>query len=347
MRKSFRKSTPMSALKFVMGRRNSFPLCSRDEMPEGIHRTTGRWKLGLFLTLVTTVMWTVLPLGLKILLEAMDPVTITWYRFSLSAAVFLLILARTGQLPVIRGRNRRVLTLLAIAGIGLYANYLLFLFGLDRVTPGAAQILIQSGPMFLLIGSLFIFKESFSTVQWIGFGVLIVGMRLFFNQQWDELFGGFGHYTAGAVMILLAAVVWAAYSLAQKQLHQTYTSAQMLWILSAGAVVAYLPTANPATITRLSPTQLIILVLCGLNLVLAYSAFTEALRHWEASRISAVLSTIPLLTLGLLELCERWFPDFGRSEGLDGLGWIGAVLVVIGSAQCALAKREQPAETGS
>jgi drug/metabolite transporter (DMT)-like permease len=305
-----------------------------------MHTTSGRWRLGLCLTLVTTTMWTILPLGLKILLEVMDPVTITWYRFVMSALLFWLLLWRSGKLPSLRGLQRNVIGLLAISGIGLYSNYLLFLFGLDRVSPGAAQILIQSGPMFLLLGSLIIFREPFSRIQWLGFVLLIGGMFLFFNRQLDELFGSFGEYSAGAVMILLAAILWAAYSLAQKQLHHSFTSAQMLGLLSAGAALVYLPAASPAKILLLTNFQLVILVLCGLNLVLAYSAFTEALRHWEASRISAVLSTIPLLTLGLLEICERWFPSFGQSEDLNTLGWTGAVLVVIGSMQCALARKQ-------
>ena len=308
-------------------------------MPNATHKTSGRWQLGLTLTLITTLMWTVLPLGLKILLDVMDPVTITWYRFLMSAGVFWLLLRGSGNFPVIRNRARGVYMLLAICGIGLYSNYLLFLCGLDRVTPGAAQVLIQSGPMFLLLGSLIVFREPFSKWQWFGFVVLLVGMRLFFNQQWDELFGSFGRFTVGAVMILLAALLWAAYSLAQKQLHHTFTSTQMLWMLSAGAVVVYLPAASPTRILDLGGFELAILFLCGLNLVIAYSSFTEALKHWEASRISSVLSTIPLLTLGLLELCERWWPTIGRSEGLNFLGWQGAMMVVVGSMLCALGSR--------
>ncbi len=309
-------------------------------MANSLHKTTGRWKLGLALTLVTASMWTVLPLGLKILLEGMDPITITWYRFLMSAIIVWAILAQAGNLPSLRSLNRGVIQLLIIAGIGLYANYLLFLFGLDRVTPGAAQILIQSGPLFLLVGSLVIFREPFSRGQWIGFVVLLAGMLFFFNQQLGELFGGFGDYTTGAVLILLAAVVWAMYSLAQKQLHKSFTSLQMLWLLCGGAVLFYLPAVKPASILSLTNLQLGMLFLCGLNLVIAYSAFTEALRHWEASRISAVLSTIPLMTLGLLEICDHWFPILGQSEGLNSIGWIGAMLVVVGSMQCALPRRK-------
>ncbi|MGB0583120.1 MAG: EamA family transporter, partial [Limisphaerales bacterium] len=92
-------------------------------------------------------------------------------------------------------------------------------------------------------------------------------------------------------------------------------------------------------ISALSGVNLAVLIFCGFNLVIAYGCFTEALQHWEASRISATLSLIPLTTLGVLECCERWIPTFGQSEGLNLLGWVGAVLVVVGSMLCALAKR--------
>ena len=309
-------------------------------MASGLHQTSGRWQLGLLLTLITCVMWTVLPIALKLLLKVMDPVTITWYRFLMSAVLIGAVLAHTGGLPRRDQFQRTTIRLLAIAAFGLYSNYLLFLYGLDRVTPGAAQILIQSGPVFLLIGSLIVFREEFSPPQWIGFAVLTIGMLLFFNRQLNELFSSLSDYTIGALLILLAAIVWAAFSLAQKQLLRTFTSGQLLFLLCVGAVLFYSPAIRPATITQLNNPQLAILIFCGFNLVFAYGCFTEALQHWEASRISATLSLIPLTTLGLLEICDRWLPSFGRSEELNLLGWFGAALVVVGSMLCALARRE-------
>ena len=54
------------------------------------------------------------------------------------------------------------LTLTAVAC--LLGNYLLYIWGLDHITPGAAQILIQLAPLLLLIGSVVIFKERFSAM---------------------------------------------------------------------------------------------------------------------------------------------------------------------------------------
>lgn len=308
-------------------------------MSNTLHQTTGRWRYGLFLTLITCVMWTVLPIGLKFLLGAMEPITITWYRFLMSAVLIWGVLVRSGSLPRRDQFTRTTVPLLVVAALGLYANYLLFIYGLDRVTSGAAQILIQSGPVFLLLGSLFVFRESFSARQWLGFVVLTVGMLLFFNRQLGELFTSLSDYTIGAILILLAAFVWAGFSLAQKQLLRTFSSGQVLFLLCVGAVVFYLPATRPLTILDLNGAHLGVLIFCGVNLVVAYACFTEALQHWEASRISATLSLIPLTTLGLLEACERWLPAFGKSENLNLLGWTGAVLVVVGSTNCALGRK--------
>jgi len=46
-----------------------------------MHPVTGNWRLGLVLSLITALMWGMLPIALKLLLPVMDAVTITWYRF--------------------------------------------------------------------------------------------------------------------------------------------------------------------------------------------------------------------------------------------------------------------------
>ena len=46
-----------------------------------LHRSSGRWRLGLGLTLATALFWATLPIALKVCLEALDPITLTWFRF--------------------------------------------------------------------------------------------------------------------------------------------------------------------------------------------------------------------------------------------------------------------------
>ena len=64
---------------------------------QGLHKTSGRWRLGVGLSLGAAFMWGLLPIALSGLLEHMSAMTITWYRFALAGAVL--------AVPVIRSRG--------------------------------------------------------------------------------------------------------------------------------------------------------------------------------------------------------------------------------------------------
>ena len=52
-----------------------------------LHQASGRWKLGLALALLTAACWATLPVALKVTLEQVDPLTLTWFRFLLAAGL--------------------------------------------------------------------------------------------------------------------------------------------------------------------------------------------------------------------------------------------------------------------
>ena len=55
-----------------------------------MHTVSGRWQLGLTLSLTTVFLWGLLPIALKGVLLQMDAVTVTWYRFAV-AAIFVFV----------------------------------------------------------------------------------------------------------------------------------------------------------------------------------------------------------------------------------------------------------------
>jgi drug/metabolite transporter (DMT)-like permease len=305
-----------------------------------MHRTTGRWKLGLTLALVTAAFWGILPIGLKLLLTGMDAFTITWYRFTVAALVLALVLAASRRVPVISSLRRHDWLLLGMALLGLVANYILYLLALHHVTPTVNQTVIQLSPMFLLIGGLIVFRERFSRWQWLGFAALIIGLILFFNRRLPELATMGGGYGLGVALLLAAAVVWAVYGLVQKQLLKRMSSQQILLVLYLGAVLLLLPLSSPADIRELDALEWWMLAFCCANTLIGYGAFAEALEHWEISRVSAVLSLAPLFTLAGMWLVEHLFPGLLEPEGLNALSIVGALLVVAGSSLSALGARE-------
>jgi len=305
-----------------------------------MHATTGRWKLGLGLSLTTVIMWGSLPIALKGILDDIDSYTITWYRFAVSVILVGLILVHNKSVPSFNWINQASkVKLFLLVIFGLTSNYVLYLLGLDLTTPSAAQILIQVAPLLLLIGGVFVFKESFSFVQWLGVSLFVFGLGLFFNHRIELILDASSDYSLGLLLILIAAVTWSAYALAQKQLLVSYSSQQIMWIAYIAATFLLLPTADLTSVLSLSLFQWGLLSFCCLNTVIAYGCFAESLQHWEASRVSAVIALTPLTTIVFGFITNHYFPEYIDFEELNGISLFGAGILVAGSLLTALSKR--------
>jgi drug/metabolite transporter (DMT)-like permease len=284
-------------------------------------------------------LWGVLPLVLEAALRRVDPATLTWFRFLAAAVLLGGWLAARGALPRVGGLGRGDLRLLAVATVGLAANYIAYLVGLDRTTPANAQVLIQSAPLLLALGGIAVFGERFAPAQWLGFAAIVAGLGGFFASQLAALGREIDGYLSGVSWIAVAAVTWAGYGLAQKQLLRVLSSQGVMLCIYAGCALAFWPFAEPAALRGLSGADAALLAFCALNTLVAYGAFAAALAHWEASRVSAVLALTPLATLALSAAAARLLPGRVAPESLSAASWLGAGAVVAGSLLTALGGR--------
>lgn len=304
-----------------------------------LHRSSGRWQLGLMLSLSTVLLWGVLPIALKVVLEAVDVYTVIWFRFLMSFGLLSLFLRARQQLPTLGQLRKSGPGLLAIATLFLALNYLFFMQGLHQTSPTNSQVIIQLAPVFFGIGALIVFRERYTLQQWMGMVVLMAGMSLFFEDQLRSLVGASQTYLIGTGILVLAAVTWAVYAIAQKQLLLTLPSTAIMWVIYGGSALIFWPVAHPAQLLQLTSLQWAMLLFSGLNTFLAYGAFAEALEHWDASRVSAVLSLTPIVTLTSVVTVAALLPGLIKPELVTLTGVMGAVLVVIGSLTIALGKR--------
>jgi len=304
-----------------------------------LHTTTGRWHLGAALACTTTLVWGVLPLALKIVLEVLDATTIIWFRMGVSALLVGGLLAWRRRLPRLRVLDGRGWALLAVAVGGIAANFWAFMVGLDLTSPGNAQVLSQLGPVLLALGGLVVFGERYRRLQWIGLGVLATGLGVFFSNQLGLLVTQLDRYLLGSAMIVLAAATWAAYGLAQKQLLRSLSAEGIMLCIYVGSFLAFSPLAAPSRVPEIPRLEMVVLLFCAVNTIVGYGAFSNALHHWEASRVSAVLSLTPLATLGFAEIGERIAPSVVHGEPVSAWTIGGAVIVVAGSMLVALGGR--------
>jgi len=299
----------------------------------GIHTTSGRWRYGLFLTMIAALLWGILPTALKLLVSSMDAYTITWYRLVIAFAVLFVFLTIRGNLPDPRRIRGIYAILFAVTCLGLCVNYITYVLGVDIVGPGPSQLIIQLNSVIVILGGIFIYRERFYRLQAVGLAAIIIGLLLFFHDRLVELLTSFTGYSLGILILLLSATALATYSLAQKQLLARFNSLQIsMTVFGAGALLLLPLTArNLPEIATLEWPNVALLLFCVFTTLGAYGSFAEALQHLEASKISAVLSTVPLIALGFAALASWLLPDLISTQPVSPLSLAGAVILVVGS----------------
>jgi len=305
-----------------------------------LNAVSGRWKLGLLLALGTATMWGTLPVALHQVAPTIGPATSTFFRFFIAALVLTPYLVLTRQINnQHKLKSAKLLALTLTAGLLLTGNYGFYILGLERTSAEATQVLIQLAPMLLLLAGLGLFKETFSRSQWLGFFGFALGLLLFFERQASQLLIDFGDYGLGLIFIIMSAIFWTGYAIIQKFLLNDFQSSETMLILYWIGSLVFLPLSDFSTLNQLSPVQWAALIFCGLNTLIAYGCFAEAMMHLEASRVSAIIAIAPLFTIAIAQLIP--ISDM-PVEPLTGLSIIGAILVVSGSITTATAKKSQP-----
>jgi drug/metabolite transporter (DMT)-like permease len=303
-----------------------------------LHRTTGNWRLGLGLSLITVTLWGLVPVALAIILTKLDIYTINWFRFLTAFVLLGGYLATQKNIPKIAQLRSVPSYLFAIATLGLIANYIFFVMGIKATSPSHAEVLIQLAGIFLSLGGLLIFKERYTRYQWMGFGVLITGFIGFFYEQLKVFATDTDRYTNGSIMLIVAGLSWAVYALIQKQLLTKLDSTHIMWVLYGACGLFFWTLAKPQTLMMLNSIEWMALIFCGLNTVVAYGAFAESLQHWEASKVSAILALAPIFTIVSMSIFAWFAPGLVMPEHITSLGLVGAILVVSGSVSISLGK---------
>ena len=299
-------------------------------------------RRGLYLTLVTVLMWGLLPVALKHVLTVMDAWTLTWFRFFAAALILGVWLAVFGNWSQFRNsvsQKRHVCALLGLSGLALVSNYVLYLIGLDHISPATAQLVIQLGPLLLAVSATVVFRERFSIKQFLGISLLSAGFALFFHDRFEILLTSGSALSSGVLLIVAAAVTWVIYALAQRGIQEHIGTLEVLFCICAFGSVVLLPWANPSSVDALNSASMwALFVFCCLNTIAAYGTFAESLKYWEASRASAVLALTPVVTMVTMSAVGTFLPGVMQEERVDVLILTGSGLVVCGSMLAALGR---------
>ena len=278
----------------------------------------------LMLFAVVVICWGVNWAITKTLVQSVFPLWATSIRTAIAAvALFMLLLARS---QFIIPRRGDVPVICAIALLHMVAFSALTAFGLRFVPVGCSIVLGYTTPLWVVPGAWLFLKEPMTRARLAGTGIGLLGLIVLFNPltlDWSDR-----NALTGSILLLLAALCWAANILYVRAHHWLSTPFQLaFWqTLLACAVLsmlAFLFDGAPRIVW--SP---------GLAAAFLYSGiFGTALAYWA---MAVVNRSLPATTtsLGILAtpvvgvICST----VALGERIDASLIIAMVLILTGIA---------------
>jgi drug/metabolite transporter (DMT)-like permease len=284
---------------------------------------------GIIFACTTAVLWGILAIALKISLNHLSPVDITWFRFTLAfiGLAFFYYFKKPTYLKILR----RPPLLLIIASLCLAVNYYGFIEGVNLTSPSIAQIFIQTGPVLLALSGFIFFKEKLLLRQMLGLLIVITGLVFFYREHMNLLQNNFKHYQTGIIWVLTAALMWAIYTVFIKMLIKKYPPMQLNLVIFGLPAMMYLPLVNFSGFLYLTFIDWLIIVFLGLNTLIAYGTLSLAIKYIEANKVSVIIILNPVLTFIIMGIISSMNVSWVQKEHFSLAGLLGGFIVLVGA----------------
>jgi drug/metabolite transporter (DMT)-like permease len=294
-------------------------------------------RKGLVYAGITALLWGFLAIALKVSLNELDPVSVTWFRFSVAFILMLVFLGFTDRTFV--SIVKRPPKMLFVAAFFLGMNYLGFISGINRTSPVNAQVFIQVGPVGLALAGIFIFREKLNWKHFTGFAMLVSGLSIFYSEQLAGNGGNNDFYARGITHIILSGISWATFSILQKMLVQKHNPNHLNLLIYALCALAFLPFVDFRTLPLLDLVDWLILIFLGLNTLFSYAALALALKYAEANKVSVIITLNPIITFILMAVLDFVNVSWILPENFTLLSLLGAAVVFAGATIVVLSRR--------
>jgi drug/metabolite transporter (DMT)-like permease len=275
----------------------------RKNSPAALPAAVAATMVGLCLS------WGIGQVAIKVALVDVPPVTQSALRCGIASITVLAWCFASGRLPQVTREN---LPAGLLVGSLFAVEFILLFTGIAHTNASRATVFLYSAPFFVALGGWFVLpEERLRPIQVGGLVLAFVGLGLAFGGDGDN-----GATMLGDLLVLGAAVGWAATTLVIKGTSLRHTTAETI-LLYQLVVAAFVTTGVAVAIgeTSVTPSSLTLVSLAYQSLFVAsftYVVWFGLVRSHPANLLSAYTFLTPLfgVAAGWLLLGEPVTPGF-------------------------------------
>ncbi len=292
------------------------------------------FKYGFTFILTAVIFWGILPIALKLSAGFIDPVSLTWFRFLVAFFITLALQYFAGSLRQFALISTRQWIKLSLAAGLSICNYISFVYCLDYLAPGPAQLNFQTAPFFLAFGGVLFFKEKLNPWQMMCFATLALGMMLFFQPMLNntpDIHNNMDNAVIGILIVQFSAFSWSCYALLQRSLIQVLSPGNILLFIYGFGMLAMAPFCDFSYFEKMQPSQWYIALFCAFNTLIAYGCFAQSMKYWPTTQVGAMVALTPLFSFSFTALIAylAWWPELIKADSLSNIAIIGITLIIV------------------
>ena len=255
-------------------------------------------------------------------LMVIEPFTFAFYRFVISSIVLLAIVRFRGNIKPVEKKDY-----LKIIGLGFVIipfNQTAYLYGQKLTGAGHGSLLFATVPLWIFLGALIFIKEKFNFRRAFGVVLGLIGIVIIMSSGTIELGS---EYLLGDLIILLAVIAWAAYTVFGKSLVVKYGAFRVTAYALASGSAMYFPFGLYQAVkfdysTTTSAAWMSVLYMAFGVSIAAYVLWYWLLKYLAATRIAVFHNIQPVIAT----LVAYIFLN-------EAIGWpfvIGGIIVLAG-----------------
>jgi len=279
-------------------------------------------KKGYIAIMLAVVPWGVSFLNTKIALQALEPMTLCFFRF-------LIALTLVGMVALVTKKDLRIKKedikyFLLAGGVGITIYFYFENNGVKYIEPAAASMILAALPIATIFAESIFDQRELNKKLILSGIVSLIGVLIIISSDLslEGLMAGDG--LKGYLMMFAAIGAWIIYSLSTKLLFNKYSQFSIVFYQFLFGTILAIPFVllennNFALVT--STTILNVVLLGVFSSGVGFFAYNYAMKHLGVSKSSLFINFIPVVTI----IASYFY--YGSLIGIKQI--LGGVLIIV------------------